>query len=218
MPEPVDLYWSFRSPYCYIGADRIVALAGAYDVAVTLRTVMPLAIREPDYFQTLPPVRFSYLAMDTARVAASLNLPFDRPHPDPVVFDAGTRRASDDQPYIQRLSRLGVAAAKRGRGLEFAHSLAHLLWDGRTKGWDTGSHLADATARAGLDLADMEAEIASDAARFDAQIAADGDLLNTIGQWGVPTLAVRGEPFFGQDRIDLFAWRLRELGVAGPTA
>ncbi len=217
MPEPIDLYWSFRSPYCYIGVERIVALAAAYDVTLSLRVVMPLAIREPDYFQSLPATRFSYLGMDAVRVAASLDLPFDRPDPDPVVFDDGTRRASDDQPYIHRLSRMGVAAAERGRGLEFADAVARLLWDGRTKGWDKGTHLADAAARASLDLAEIQADIASDPARFDARIAADGKRLNAIGQWGVPTLAVRGEPFFGQDRIDLFVWRLRELGVKGPS-
>jgi 2-hydroxychromene-2-carboxylate isomerase len=216
--EPVDLYWSFRSPYCYIGVDRIVALAAAFDVTLTLRVVMPLAIREPEYFQSLPPTRFSYLSMDTVRVADSLGLAFARPEPDPVVFDTGVRRASDDQPYIHWLSRLGIAAQRRGRGREFAREVAHLLWDGRTKGWDTGQHLAEATARAGLDLAQMDAEIAADTAAFDAQIAADGDQLCAIGQWGVPTLGVRGEPFFGQDRIDLFAWRLRELGIAGPPA
>ena len=64
----------------------------------------------------------------------------------------------------------------------------------------------------------MEAAVASDPARLDAQIFADGAQLSAIGQWGVPTLAVRGEPFFGQDRIDLFVWRLGELGVAGPPA
>lgn len=218
VPEPIDLYWSYRSPYCYIGVDRIAALAEAYDVTLSLRVVMPLAIREPKYFQTLPETRFSYLWMDTQRVAASFDLPFARPEPDPVLFDAGTRQASDDQPYIHRLSRLGAAATEQGRGFEFAREVAHLLWDGQTKGWDEGTHLADAAARAGLDLPEMEAAVASDPARLDAQIVADGAQLSAIGQWGVPTLAVRGEPFFGQDRIDLFVWRLGELGVAGPPA
>ena len=33
------------------------------------------------------------------------------------------------------------------------------------------------------------------------------------GQGGVPTMSWNGEPFFGQDRFDLFYWRLRESGL-----
>jgi 2-hydroxychromene-2-carboxylate isomerase len=30
----------------------------------------------------------------------------------------------------------------------------------------------------------------------------------------VPTLVFDGEPFFGQDRIDMCLWRMREKGLA----
>ncbi len=33
------------------------------------------------------------------------------------------------------------------------------------------------------------------------------------GHWGVPTMAFNGEPFFGQDRLDLLLWRLKENGL-----
>ena len=39
---------------------------------------------------------------------------FGFPSPDPVVQDIATRKISDDQPYIYRLTRLGVEAARRG--------------------------------------------------------------------------------------------------------
>jgi len=29
----------------------------------------------------------------------------------------------------------------------------------------------------------------------------------------VPTCAFRGEPFFGQDRLDVLLWRLRQNGL-----
>ena len=34
------------------------------------------------------------------------------------------------------------------------------------------------------------------------------------GHWGVPTCAFRGEPFFGQDRLDVLLWRLEQNGLA----
>ena len=38
--------------------------------------------------------------------------------------------------------------------------------------------------------------------------------LEAAGHWGVPTMAFKGEPFFGQDRIDLLVWRLKQHGLA----
>jgi hypothetical protein len=32
----------------------------------------------------------------------------------------------------------------------------------------------------------------------------------SAGHWGVPTLVFQGEPFFGQDRIDVLRWRLTQ--------
>ena len=29
-----------------------------------------------------------------------------------------------------------------------------------------------------------------------------------FGHWGVPTFALGGEPFYGQDRLDQVRWRL----------
>ncbi|TMB53500.1 MAG: 2-hydroxychromene-2-carboxylate isomerase, partial [Deltaproteobacteria bacterium] len=33
------------------------------------------------------------------------------------------------------------------------------------------------------------------------------------GHWGVPTMVFAGEPFFGQDRIELLVWRMRQHGL-----
>ena len=49
----------------------------------------------------------------------------------------------------------------------------------------------------------------------DAEIAANQQALVASGHWGVPTGVVRGEPFFGQDRVDTLRWRLGTLGI-GP--
>ena len=60
----------------------------------------------------------------------------------------------------------------------------------------------------------MEARLASDEATLDAGIEANQQAQTAGGHWGVPLMVVDGEPFFGQDRIDLLEWRLGELGVA----
>ena len=46
-----DLYWSFRSPYSYLSAKRLLDLTRDYDVTCNLRPIYPLALRIEGYFQ-----------------------------------------------------------------------------------------------------------------------------------------------------------------------
>lgn len=207
-----DLFWSFRSPYSYLATARYRALADRYDLAIALRPVYPLAIRQPDFFERNHPNWLRYTFIDVIRLAQYLDLPFAAPRPDPIVQDIATRRIAADQPYIHRLTRLGQAAARRGAGLAFADEVSRLIWGG-TEGWDQGDHLAGAASRAGLDLAELDAEAAADADALDADIAASTSALEAAGHWGVPCLVFDGEPFFGQDRIDLAVWRMQQKGL-----
>ena len=63
---------------------------------------------------------------------------------------------AEDQPYIHRLSALGIEAQRCGRGVEFVTEGSTLICGG-TLGWDQGDHLKQATMRAGLDLAELDA-------------------------------------------------------------
>lgn len=213
----VDVYWSFRSPYSYLATRRLVALTREYDVEARIRLVLPIAVRIPGFFQRVNPLWPPYLLRDTMRIAEYEGLPFGWPQPDPIVQDFMTREVAAEQPYIYRLSRLGVDAAERGRGPEFVDEVSRVIWGGEVVGWHEGSHLADAAARAGLDLAVMDAAIAADPARYDAVIEQNQRDLEAAGHWGVPTMVFDGEPFFGQDRIDLLVWRMQQRGLAPRT-
>jgi 2-hydroxychromene-2-carboxylate isomerase len=121
-----------------------------------------------------------------------------------------TFEVAAEQPYIYRLTGLGIEATRRGKGLEFAFHVSHLIWSGEP-GWNVGDKLANAVAAAGLDLADMDAAILANDPT--PAIAANHAALDASGHWGVPTLVFNGEPFFGQDRIDTLRWRLERSGV-----
>lgn len=208
-----DLYWSFRSPYSYLATARYRALTQDYDLEIALRPVYPLAVREPDFFERNHPNWLRYTMLDVMRLAAFLNIPIAPPRPDPIVQDIATRRIAEEQPYIFRLVRLGQAAARRGRGLAFADAVSRLIWGG-TAGWDAGDHLAHAAAEAGLDLNELDAEVLAEPEALDAEIAANQTALEAAGHWGVPTLVFNGEPFFGQDRIELALWRMQQAGLS----
>lgn len=208
-----DIFWSFRSPYSYLAIGRYRQLAEAYDLSLTVRPVYPLAIREPNFFERNHPNWLRYTMLDMMRVAAFHEIPFGPPRPDPIVQDLATRKIAADQPYIFRLTRLGQAAARRGKSLAFCHEVAKLIWGG-AQNWHEGDHLKGAAERAGLDLAELDAEAASDADALDAEIADNQAALEAAGHWGVPTLVFNGEPFFGQDRIDMALWRMEQNGLA----
>jgi 2-hydroxychromene-2-carboxylate isomerase len=212
MTHAADLYFSFRSPYSYLAIGRYRALMQEWDVDIALRPVYPLAIREPSFFERSHPNWLLYTMTDMFRVAQFHGIPFGPPRPDPIVQDIATRKIAAEQPYIFRLTRLGQAAARRGRGLPFAHEAAQLIWGGAVN-WYEGEHLASAAERAGLDLAELDAEALTDAEALDAEIHANQAALEAAGHWGVPTLAFEGEPFFGQDRIEIALWRMQQKGL-----
>ena len=208
-----DLFFSFRSPYSYLATRRMVQLARQYDLDVRVRVVLPIAVRIPGFFDRVNPLWPPYLLRDTMRIAEYEGLEYGWPRPDPIVQDFATRAVAAEQPYIFRLTRLGVEAAARGRGLPFIDEVSQIIWNGRVAGWNEGAHLADATSRAGLDLADLDAAIAAAPARYDETIAQNQRDLEAAGHWGVPTMVFEGEPFFGQDRIELLVWRMRQHGL-----
>lgn len=212
MALAADLYWSFRSPYSYLAIRRWRELVDRYDLEIAIKLVYPLAVRQPDFFERQHPNWLRYTMLDVARLAQFHGMKLSPPRPDPIVQDMATRRIAADQPLIHRLVRLGQAAARRGRGFAFADQVAQLIWGG-TADWHQGTHLAGAAANAGLELADLEREAAEDAAALDDEVAANQTALEEAGHWGVPTLVFAGEPFFGQDRIELALWRMRQAGL-----
>ena len=208
-----ELYFSFRSPYSYLSVGRYRAMAEDYDLEIALKPVYPLAIRQPDFFERNHPNWLGYTMRDMMRVAQFHGIPFGAPRPDPIVQNIMTREIAEDQPRIRRVTRMGQAAARRGMGLVFAAEAGRMIWGGQ-EGWDEGDHLERALAAAGLDPAEVSAEVEAEAKTLDAEIAANQSSLEAAGHWGVPTLVFEGEPFFGQDRIDMVKWRMEQKGLA----
>ena len=214
MPLTYDLYWSFRSPYSYMIVRRLIDLEREFDVRGVVRPVYPLAVRTPEFFETRDPLWFSYFMVDIHREAAFLGLPFRWPRPDPVKMDFATRTYPKEQPYIHRLTRLGVLAAEAGRGLAYLDEISRVIWSGEVDDWHEGDHLDRAAERAGLDPAALNAAVDAEADRLHAAVETNQVAQRAAGHYGVPMIAFNGEPFFGQDRFDQFRWRLGQQGLA----
>jgi len=207
-----DLFWSFRSPYSYLLTPRLIEFERDYDVRCNVRPVYPIAVRIRNFFREVNPMWPPYLLRDTARIAEMLGLPYAWPSPDPIVMDYASGEVPAEQPYIRRLTRLGVAAAERGHGLAFLREVSGIIFGG-VRNWHEGDHLREAAARAGLDLAGLDRAIESDPGRYEAVIAANEEAQKQAGHWGVPLMVFEGEPFFGQDRLDHMIWRMEKHGL-----
>jgi 2-hydroxychromene-2-carboxylate isomerase len=207
-----DLFWSFRSPYSYLATSRLLELERDFDVKANVRPVYPIAVRIDGFFKNVNPLWWSYLRRDVARTAEMLGLPYAPPSPDPIVMDLKSGEVDREQPYIGRLTRLGVAAAERGKGLELLKEVSAVIFGG-TRNWHLGDHLVRAVARSGLDLTELDRAIEANEEHFEVAIAGNEAAQKSAGHWGVPLMVFEGEPFFGQDRFETLKWRMVQKGL-----
>jgi 2-hydroxychromene-2-carboxylate isomerase len=181
-PTRIDFFFSFRSPYSYLAAPRVFALADAYDVEIAFRGVIPMAMRG----QAVPLAKRLHTLRDTKREARRLGMPFGRIH-DPIGDGALRCLLVAEHAVDVGRERAFVLAASRGIWAEAMEVAADR--DLRTLCERAG--LAWEACRAAIDDPAMRA-------RVDANTAA----LEELGHWGVPVLSFNGELFWGQDRIE----------------
>lgn len=205
----LDIFWSFRSPYSWLAAGRLCAIARDYAVETHFRPVRPLAMREPDFFERARPQFLPYLMKDVFREAQRVGIGIAPPRPDPIAMDMATGRVDPAQPKMDRLMALAVAAAEAGRGLDFAHAAGRRIWGG-VENWHEGTTIAEAAEEAGLTLCALEAWARDNGAKV-ARIIEENEAEQLRHHWGVPLMVLDEEPFFGQDRLDALVWRLDQL-------
>ena len=179
--EPVDYFYSFRSPYSYLSAPRVFALPDAFDVEVRFHGVIPMAMRG----QSVPRSKRLHTLRDVAREARRLEMPFGRIH-DPIGEGA------------MRCLVLAQLAADQDRTSEFVLAAGRGIW-GEAIDVSSEDGLRAIAARAGLRWSDCQAALADPGLR--ARVESDTAALADLGHWGVPVLVMRGELFWGQDRI-----------------
>ncbi|MFN7056813.1 DsbA family protein [Hyphomonas sp.] len=178
-----ELHWylSFRSPYTYIAAERVKALADAYGAELKLRFVLPMVMRG----LPVPRAKQMYFTLDTAREARRAGVPFGR-IADPV-----------GRPVERGYSLLPWARTE-GRGFEFVLAFMRAVWaNGVDAGSDAG--LCRIVEAAGLDWGAARGLIGNDDWRAEAE--ANRAEMMAMGLWGVPCVRVGDVAAWGQDRL-----------------
>jgi|GEM_PF-650565 len=187
---PLEIWFSFRSPYSYLAVHQIDQWRQRGETfAVALRPVLPMVMRG----LAVPRAKKMYLVKDAAREARRLGIPFGR-IADPV--GDGARRC------------LAVCAAissdgDTGRAFDFAVSAARGIW---SEGIDvaTDAGLERVAERAGLSRDDVHAGLADLPAGEALAETNRATLTGDLGLWGVPSFRVGDAlTIWGQDRLDL---------------
>jgi 2-hydroxychromene-2-carboxylate isomerase len=184
---PLELFFSFRSPYSYLGLLKLRAFHDRWPSGIRVRPVLPMAMRGI----RIPPAKRLYTLRDVRREADRQGVPFGRAA-DPLGDGA------------RRLLQVFPLATGAPRQLDFLASAAQAVWaEGVDVATDAGLRYVCEVAGVPWDAA--RERVASDAG-IDYAEANRLDLLDA-GLWGVPCYRVGTFATWGQDRF----WMVEEL-------
>ncbi len=192
---PLELFFSFRSPYSYLSLAPVYAIADAFGLALMIRPVLPMVMRG----LKVPTQKLRYIAQDAAREAVRRGAGFGK-IVDPV--GAGAERCLAVFHYAESVNR----------GRAFALNAAEAIW---SRGVDVASDrgMREVTDRTGLSWPGVRAAMDGDDWRKPVQ--ENRKSMMESGVWGVPTLRLGDFVAWGQDRDWLLVRHLEELCNTG---
>lgn len=185
----IDFYFDFSSPYGYLAAQKIEALAAAHGRAVNWHpTLLGVVFKQTGAAPlTEVPVKGPYSRRDFARSARFHGIEFAMPPVFPIPSQAPARMVlwarAQDPAAAGRLAR-ALYRAFFVEGLDISQA-------------DVAAEVA---GRAGFDAAAARAAV-DDPAIKDA-LKREVESAIAAGVFGSPFVIVDGEPFWGLDRFD----------------
>jgi 2-hydroxychromene-2-carboxylate isomerase len=202
MPEEIKFYYDYKSPFTYLAFAPALALEATHDVR--LRFIPhELDIRsayggeleqrpEREWFKV------RYLYADARRFANDRGLIIRGPQ---KIFDS------------RRALMSGIYADQRGRFREYSQLVFERFFK-RELDLEDPEALAAVLTEAGLDPDDFQ-RFAHDEGEAALRLA--GEEADRDGVFGVPTLIVAGEIFWGNDRIKWVIKKLDKMGLKRET-
>lgn len=188
MAEPIEFRFDFASPYSYLVAEKIDALAERFARKVLWRPVLLGAIFK--HLGSVPitrqPGMHDYSLRDFARSAAFLDVPFRMPMRFPVATQSAARAyywLHDQDCNLARRFAHAVFRAYFAEGHEIADPPAVL-------------HIA---AALGVDPTALSTAIEDPAIKD--RLRQETDAAIAMGMFGAPWITVDGEPFWGADHL-----------------
>jgi len=192
---PLELFFSFRSPYSYLCLERVFRIADAFRLRLKLRPVLPMVMRG----MQVPREKMANIATDTSREARRLGVPYGE-FADPI--GAG----------VERCLAVFYYAESEKREREFALQAGQAIWSRATEvASDAG--MREVAGQCGLFWPDVLAAMEDDAWR--TKVEENREAMFDSGCWGVPTMRLGDFVVWGQDRDWLLVRHIEELCDTG---
>ncbi len=189
----INLFFNFRSPYCYIASKTIFSLVDDFHAEFEWK---PLAGWTGRSAPERAKVKIPLVRQDIRRIAKKMGIPMN---PPPITTDPTKAGAGS------------LLAEEHGLLREYVVAMMDKEWG---EGQDIGDSeiIAAVGQEIGLDSQDLLEAVESPAnlARMDENWRE----AQSLGVFGVPTFVVGEEIFWGSDRVDYLRDYLYELGLA----
>jgi 2-hydroxychromene-2-carboxylate isomerase len=189
MPQSIDFYFDFSSPYGYFASSQIDEIAARHGRTVNWRPILLGAIFKITVQQPLPtiPLKGSYAKHDLVRSARFLGVPFKLPGKFPIAGQAPSRA------YYWIADRDAALARATAQALYRAYF---------AEDRDISNPEVTANVAAKLGVNREELLHALGDAAVKERLKNEIDAAIERGVFGSPYVVIDGEPFWGADRLD----------------
>jgi 2-hydroxychromene-2-carboxylate isomerase len=198
--SPIEFFFDFASPYAYLAACRVEAVAADLRRAVRWRPILLGVVFKvtSGHPNLMKPLQGDYLRHDVPRCARRWGIPVIHPLPMPFASLAASRGFY----WLEGQGDGHLPPA-------FARAIFNAHWaDGRDMAMP--ENVLDVAAGLGIDRDAMEQGITE--TTIKERLRAETDAAIARGVCGAPFFLVEGEPFWGADRLDQMAEWLRTGG------
>jgi 2-hydroxychromene-2-carboxylate isomerase len=189
MPNPIEFYFDFSSPYGYFASQKIDALAAKHGREVTWRPFLLGVAFKTTGGAPLPsiPMKGAYHLRDMLRTARYLGVEYRHPPVFPISSVSPCRA----------FYWLDAKDPRRAKELAKALYRAYFI-----DGIDISSpdNTVSVCARFGLNAGEVRAGIGDQAIKDRTKVEVDRAIAR--GAFGSPYIIIDGEPFWGADRLD----------------
>lgn len=189
MANPIDFYFDFSSPYGYLAAEKIEALAEKHGRAVNWRPILLGAVFKMNGMQPLVgiPMKGSYAKHDMARSARLLGVKIKMPSKFPINTVAPCRA----------FYWLNASDPVQAKQFALAAYRAYFAEDRDISSTEITANIA---AKLGIDKAAVLQALDDPAVKERTKTEVDAAIER--GVFGSPYIVIDGEPFWGADRLE----------------
>jgi 2-hydroxychromene-2-carboxylate isomerase len=188
MPQPIEFFFDFSSPYGYLASRKIDELGARHGRDVVWKPILLGAVFKLTGGQPLVqiPMKGDYVQRDFARFARLLGIDLKMPENFPFSSIHAVRSFW----WLEK------------RDPKAAHDLARHLYNKAFSGNDiaTAQAVASAAAEIGIESAALLAGIETQEVKDRTRVESDAAIARGI--FGSPYIVIDGEPFWGADRLD----------------